>query len=65
MLIYSKTEKKYWKYVRMILQVLLKHKLYAKLFKYTFNRNEIIFLNFVINRNNIKIKQLRIKVIVN
>ena len=51
--------------MRMILQVLLKHKLYAKLFKYTFNRNEIIFLNFVINRNNIKIKQLRIKVIVN
>ena len=51
--------------MRIILRVLLKHKLYAKLFKCTFNRNEIIFLNFVIDRNNIKIKQLRIKTIVN
>ena len=50
--------------MRIILRVLLKYKLYAKLFKYTFNRNEITFLNFVINKNDIKIKQLRIKVIV-
>ena len=51
--------------MRIILQVLLKHKFYAKLFKCAFNRSEIIFLNFVIDRNNIKMKQLRIKVIVN
>ena len=51
--------------MRMILQILLKYKFYTKLFKYAFNRSEIIFLNFVIDKNNIKIKQLRIKVIVN
>ena len=64
MLIYSKTKKKHWKHVRMILRALLKHKLYAKLFKCAFNRNEIIFLSFVVGKNDIKMKQLRIKVIV-
>ena len=49
----------------IILRILLKHKFYTKLFKYTFNCNKIIFLNFVINKNNIKIKKLYIKVIVN
>ena len=51
--------------MRIILRVLLKYKLYAKLFKCAFNRNEIIFLNFVINKNDIKIKQSRVKVIIN
>ena len=64
MFIYLETEKKHWKYVLIILRVLLKYKLYAKLFKYAFNYSEITFLNFVINKNDIKMKQLRIKAIV-
>ena len=49
----------------IILRILLKYCFYIKLFKYVFNCSEIIFLKFVINKNNIKIKQLRIKTITN
>ena len=47
----------------MILRALLKHRLYAKLFKCAFNRSEITFLNFVIGKNDIKMKQLCVKAI--
>ena len=63
MLIYSKTKKKYWKHVRMILRALLKHRFYAKLSKCAFNRSEVIFLNFVIDRDDIKMEQSRIEAI--
>ena len=55
--------KKHWKHVKLILKILLTHRLYAKLFKCAFNRNEIIFLNFIINKNDIKMKQSRIDAI--
>ena len=63
MLIYSKSEKQHWTHVRMILRALLKYRFYTKLSKYVFNRAEIIFLEFVIEKNDIQIKQSRIDII--
>ena len=62
-LIYSKSEKQHWTYVRMILKTLLRYRLYAKLSKCAFNRAKITFLRFVIEKNDIQMKQSRIDVI--
>ena len=62
-LIYSKIEKQHWKNVRKILRALFTHRLYAKLSKCAFNCIEVSFLDFIINRRDIQMKQLRIDVI--
>ena len=46
-----------------MLRALLKHRLYAKLFKCAFNRSEIIFLKFIVNQRDIQMKQSRIDAI--
>ena len=62
-LIYSKIETEHWEHVRKILRVLLTHRLYVKLSKCVFNKSEIIFLRFVIDRHDIQMKQTRIEII--
>ena len=62
-LIYSKTEKQHWENVCKILRVLLAHRLYAKLSKCAFNYIEISFLDFIISRRDIQMKQSHIDVI--
>ncbi len=56
-LVYSETKEQHWEHVCKILHVLLKYWLYVKLSKCTFNRSEVIFLRFVIKRNEIQMKQ--------
>ena len=63
-LIYSKSKKLHWKHMRQILRALLKHRLYIKLSKCAFNRDEITFLRFIINQYNIQMKQTRIEIII-
>ena len=62
-LIYSKIEKQHWKNIRKIIRALLTHSLYAKFSKCAFNLLKITFLDFIINRCNIQMKQSRIDVI--
>ena len=50
--------------MRQILRALLKHRLYIKLSKCAFNRDEVTFLKFIINQHNIQIKQARIEIII-
>ena len=59
-LIYSENETQHWEHIRKILRALLKYRLYTKLSRYAFNRSEIIFLSFVIDKQNIQMKQSRI-----
>ena len=47
----------------MMLQTLFKHRFYVKSFKCVFNRNKIIFLNFIIDREKIQMKIFRINAI--
>jgi hypothetical protein len=53
-LIYSKLEKDYYTYVRIIIERLRKYKLYTKLSKYFFNVKEVEFLGFIIGFIGVK-----------
>ncbi len=62
-LVYSEMKEQHWEHMRKILRALQKYRLYVKLLKCTFNRNEVIFLRFVIKRRSIQMKQSCIDVI--
>jgi hypothetical protein len=61
--IYSDSIEEYAKYVRKIFDRLRKAKLYVKLFKYEFDKKEIIFLEYVIGVYEIRINDVKIKII--
>jgi hypothetical protein len=54
-LIYSKSEEEHEKHLRMVLQVLREHKLYAKLSKFIFDQNKIHYLGHIISTYEITI----------
>ena len=47
-----------------MLKALLRYRLYVKLKKCEFNKEKIIFLDFVVERNDIQMKRSRINAIV-
>jgi hypothetical protein len=53
-LIYSKLGEDYYAYVRIVIERLRKHKLYAKLSKYFFDIEEVEFLGFIIGSIRVK-----------
>ncbi len=55
-LVYSEMKEQHWEHMCKILRALLKYQLYVKLLKCTFNRNEVIFLRFVIKWRSIQMK---------
>ena len=62
-LMYSKTLKKHIKHVRLILKCLRKRDLRFKSKKCEFYKNEINYLNFMIERNEIRIDFKKIEII--
>jgi hypothetical protein len=52
-LIYSKSEEKHEKHLRMVLKVLREHKLYAKLYKCIFYQNKIHYLGHIISADGV------------
>ena len=63
-LIYSENEQQHWEHVRLMLKTLLRYRLYVKLKKCEFNKEEVSFLSFVVERNGIQMKRSRIDAIV-
>ena len=63
-LIYSENEQQHWEHVRLMLKALLRYRLYVKLKKCEFNKEKIIFFDFVVERNDIQMKRSRINAIV-
>jgi hypothetical protein len=61
--IYNDSIEEYAKYVREILDRLKKIRLYVKLFKCEFNKKKIIFLKYVIGVHEIRINNVKIKII--
>jgi hypothetical protein len=61
--IFSDSIEKYTKYVREILDRLKKVKLYIKLSKCEFDKKEITFLEYVIGVHEIRINNVKIKII--
>jgi hypothetical protein len=60
-LIYSKNEKDYGKYVRMVLQKLCDAKLYAKLEKYVFHQPQVEVLGYIISGESFSIDPKKIQ----
>jgi len=54
-LIYSKSKKVHEKHLRMVLQVLREHQLYAKLSKFSFYQKKIHYLGHIISKEGIAV----------
>jgi len=63
-LIYSKDNEKHAQHLPIVLQTLREHQLYAKLKKYEFWLEEVVFLGHVVSKEGIKVDPQKIKAIV-
>jgi len=63
-LIYSKFEEEHKEHLRIILQVLREHQLYAKLSKCDFYKDKIQYLSHVISKDGISVDPDKIKAII-
>jgi hypothetical protein len=62
-LVYSKSEEEHEHYLRMVLQVLREHQLYAKLRKFSFYQNRIHYLGNIISEEGITLELENIEAI--
>ena len=64
LLIYFKTLKKHKQYIRKILEYLHDMSLYLKFSKYIFHIQEIIFLDFIIDSDDVKMNFMKVESII-
>src|SRR5947207_15240296 len=64
LLIYSKTLKKHKQYVWKVLECLRDMNLYLKLNKYIFHIQEIVFLDFIIDSDDVKMNIVKVEIII-
>ena len=62
-LIYSKTEEKYENHLRIVLQALREHQLYAKFSKYEFWLTEVKFLGHVVLASGVSMDSKKVEVV--
>ncbi|XP_020972527.1 uncharacterized protein LOC110269186 [Arachis ipaensis] len=62
-LVYSKTAKEHEKHLRIVLQILKERKLYAKLSKYKFWKEEVKFLGHVVSKGGIAVDPSKVEVV--
>ncbi len=62
-LIYSQNEEKHTNHIRLVLKRLRKYKLFAKLSKCAFDLEEIDYLKFIVEINDIRMNFARIAII--
>jgi hypothetical protein len=62
-LVYSKSEEGHEKHLRMVLQVLRDHQLYAKLSKCSFYKGQIHYLGHIISKDGIVVDPKKIEAI--
>jgi len=62
-LVYSRTKEEHAEHLRIVLQALREHKLYAKLSKCEFWPSEATFLGHVISKEGIKVDPQEVKAI--
>jgi hypothetical protein len=60
-LIYSKSEEEHEQHLRLVLQVLREHQLYAKLSKCSFYQNQIHYLGHIISEEGIAVDPKRLR----
>ena len=64
-LVYSKSEEEHEKHLRIVLETLKEHKLYAKFSKCEFWLNQISFLGHIISEEGVKVDPAKVTDIVN
>jgi hypothetical protein len=64
-LIYSQSEEEHVDHLRMVLQRLREHQLYAKLSKCEFWINEVLFLGHIINKDGLAVDPKKVAYILN
>jgi hypothetical protein len=62
--VYSKLEEDHEKHMRMVLQVLREHQMYAKLSKFSFYQNQIHYLGHIIIKDGIAMDPKKIETII-
>jgi hypothetical protein len=62
-LIYYKLEEEHEHHLRMVLQVLREHQLYAKLSKFSFYQKQIHYLGHIISKDEISVDPEKIEAI--
>jgi hypothetical protein len=62
-LVYSKTEEEHEQHLRMVLQVLREHQLYAKLSKCSFYQRQIHYLGHIISKEGIVVDPEKVEAI--
>src|SRR5436190_22174154 len=63
--IFSKSEKKHYQHLKLIIKCLQHAELYINLKKYEFFKAEIIYLDFLINKNDLCMNFFHVKTIFN
>jgi hypothetical protein len=64
-LIYSQSEEEHVNHLKMVLQRLREHQLYAKLSKCEFWINEVLFLGYIINKDGLVVDPKKVADILN
>ncbi len=64
-LIYSKTQREHWQYVKMILNHLWEADLQVDIWKCKFNVEETVFLEVIVSEQDLRMNSIKVKVIVN
>jgi hypothetical protein len=62
-LVYSKDLNEHINYLQCVLDVLRKEKLYANLKKYSFCKEEVMFLGYIISAEGIEVDEEKVKAI--
>lgn len=64
-LVYSKSPEEHEKHLRMVLQRLREHKLFARRVKCHFNQPEVKFLGHVVGRDGVKVDPTKVQAVAN
>jgi hypothetical protein len=64
-LVFSKTEEEHAKHLRLVLQKLKEHKLYAKRIKFEFWLKEVSFLGHVVSNGGISVDPSKVRDVLN
>ena len=62
-MVYSKTPEDHVRHLRLVLEALRKHKLYAKMSKCDFNKLEVKFLGHIVSREGLRVDPKKVKTV--
>jgi Reverse transcriptase (RNA-dependent DNA polymerase) len=64
-LIFNKNAEDHEKHIRIVLEILRKHKFYCKMSKCEFNKPEVKYLGHIVGRDGVKVEPVKVKAVAN